>query len=100
MLALLALAWGITLVRVWIAVSESRARLRRLAAEESPPKALPEPESRELELASWNDPRTWRGCSDYPPPSGGDPPFDRGRTWHADRCAATRDYPPPSENRR
>lgn len=36
--------------------------------------ALPEPEdstaSRSYELAVWNDPRMWRGCSDYPPPSG------------------------------
>jgi hypothetical protein len=70
MLPLLALAWGVALVRVWLAVSESRDhRNRRLAAAEPSPKALPEPESRELELASWNDQRTWRGFSDYPPPS-------------------------------
>lgn len=58
----------------------SYARMRRAADRdwrrhqlaERELEALPEPEAdtaRARELAAWNDPRTWRGCSDYPPPS-------------------------------
>ncbi len=65
---------AVTLLGLVVLVCFAAAGIVVYAPSQMPTKALPEPKdpalvSRSRELAAWNDSRTWRGCSDYPPPS-------------------------------
>ncbi len=74
LLGLIVLVFG---VAAWIVGSKAAGAIEHKFVKppyDKPPKTLPESRdpalaSRSRELAAWNDPRTWRGCSDYPPPS-------------------------------